>query len=226
MEKIQEKLGYKFSDIKLLKTALSHSSYANENHTRSNERLEFLGDSVLGLIISDYIFKKMKGAFEGDLSKYRATLVCESSLAEIAKKVSLSELIFLGRGEEKMGGRKRPSITSDAFEAVLGAIYLDGGIEAAREWILPLMQDRIEQTLKGKLYKDFKTTLQEIVQRDGKSSVVYKTIDEKGREHERMFTVQVYINGKEKCNGSGHSKKEAEQAAAKSTIEKYYNEKV
>lgn len=226
MDKVQEKLGYKFNDVKLLKTALTHSSYANEKHIRSNERLEFLGDSVLSLIISDYIFKKMKGAYEGDLSKFRATLVCEHSLAEVAKKISLSSFIYLGKGEDKMGGRYRPSIVSDAFEAVLGAIYLDGGFETARVWLLNLMETRIDDTLSGKLYSDYKTALQEIVQSDGKSSVAYKILEEKGKEHERIFTVMVYINDVPKCRASGRSKKEAEQAAAKATIEKFYNEKV
>ncbi len=223
MKEIERKIGYEFSDKQLLKTALSHSSYANENHTRNNERLEFLGDSVLSIVVSDYIFKKMENVNEGDLSKFRATLVCEQSLAEISKKINLSELVFLGRGEEKMGGRRRPSIISDAFEALLGAIYLDSGIESARKWVLSLMEDRILDTLDGKLYRDYKTTLQEIVQRDGKSSVSYKTISEAGKEHDKCFEVQVYVNGDPKCKAKGRSKKEAEQQAAKLTIEMYYN---
>lgn len=223
VKEIEKKIGYEFSDKELLKTALSHSSYANENHTRNNERLEFLGDSVLSIIVSDYIFKKMENVNEGDLSKFRATLVCEQSLAEIAKKINLSELVFLGRGEEKMGGRRRPSIISDAFEAVLGAIYLDGGMDTARKWLLSLIEERILETLTGKLYRDYKTTLQEIVQRDGKSSVTYKTISENGMEHNKSFEVQVFVNSEPKCKALGHSKKEAEQAAAKATIDKYYN---
>ena len=223
LTEIEKKIGYEFSDKQLLETALSHSSYANENHTRNNERLEFLGDSVLSIVVSDYIFKKMENVTEGDLSKFRATLVCEQSLAEVSKKINLSELVFLGRGEEKMGGRRRPSIISDAFEAVLGAIYLDSGIESARKWLLALMEDRIIDTLDGKMYRDYKTTLQEIVQRDGKSSVSYKTIGEVGQEHNKCFEVEVYVNGEAKCKAQGRSKKEAEQQAAKETIEKYYN---
>lgn len=218
----EEKIGYHFEDSKLLQTALTHSSYANENHTRSNERLEFLGDSVLSIIISECIFKKMQKVNEGDLSRFRAALVCEQSLAEIAKRIHLCELIFLGRGEEKNGGRRRPSIVSDAFEAVLGAIYLDSGLETAREWLLGIMSDKIDQAITGKLYSDYKTALQEIVQRDGKSFVSYKTLEETGREHERVFVVQAFVNGEAKCIAEGHSKKEAEQAAAKKTIEKYY----
>ncbi|MEE1351529.1 MAG: ribonuclease III [Clostridia bacterium] len=226
MTDTEKKIGYEFSNKNLLKTALTHSSYANEHRTKNNERLEFLGDSVLSIIVSDYIFKKMESVDEGDLSKFRATLVCESSLAEISKQIQLNELIYLGKGEDKTGGRRRPSIISDAFEALLGAIYLDGGLETARAWLLSLMSDRIEKTLAGKLYSDYKTSLQEIVQKDGKSSVTYKTISETGREHDKRFVVQVLINGEPKCKASGHSKKEAEQSAARQTIETYYHEKI
>lgn len=223
MTNAEKKIGYEFTNKALLDTALSHSSYANENHTRSNERLEFLGDSVLSIVVSDYIFKKMININEGDLSKFRASLVCERSLAELSKSISLSELVFLGRGEEKMGGRRRPSIISDAFEAVLGAIYLDGGMEAASKWLLSIMEKRILETLEGDVYKDYKTTLQELVQRDGKSSVRYETLNETGKEHDKRFEVRVFINNKARCSAVGHSKKEAEQMAAKATIEKYYN---
>ena len=226
MSKAEKEIGYKFNNPALLKNALTHSSYANENHIRSNERLEFLGDSVLSIIISDYIFKKMQKVDEGDLSKFRATLVCEQSLAEVSKKIKLSELVFLGRGEEMMGGRQRPSIISDAFEALLGAIYLDSNLETAREWLLNLMEDRICQVLRGELYRDYKTTLQEIVQKDGKSHVTYETLNAVGKEHDKLFTVQVLINEEPFCTATGHSKKEAEQKAAKETIGKLNNEKI
>lgn len=218
MTEAEKKIGHEYKDISLLNTALTHSSYANENHTRNNERLEFLGDSVLSIIISDYIFKCMRKVDEGDLSKFRATLVCERSLAEIAQKIHLNELVFLGRGEDRTGGRKRPSVISDAFEAVLGSIYLDAGLEAAREWLLPLMADKIEDVLAGKLYCDYKTTLQEIIQKGGKGCVTYRTVKETGKEHDRRFTVQVIINGEPKNTATGHSKKEAEQAAAAMAI--------
>ncbi len=226
MTDTENKIGYEFKNKALLKTALSHSSYANEKHTRNNERLEFLGDSVLSIIISERIFKEMVNVNEGDLSKIRATLVCEQSLAEIAKKIHLSELVFLGRGEAKAGGTISPSITSDAFEAVLGAIYLDSNLETARKWLLNLMTDRIKLACQGKLYSDYKTALQEIIQRDGKSVVTYRTIEEIGKEHERCFVVQAVINGEPKAMAKGHSKKEAEQAAAKKTLEEYYNAKI
>ena len=218
MTEAEKKIGYKFKNEGLLKIALTHSSYANENHTRDNERLEFLGDSVLSIIISDYIFKRMQDVDEGDLTKFRATLVCEQSLASVAEKIHLNELVFLGRGEERTGGRRRPSIISDAFEAVLASIYLDSGIEKAREWLLGLMTDRIEKVLAGEYYSDYKTTLQEIVQKNGKGIVSYVTVSETGKEHNKQFTVKVVINGEPKHTGVGHSKKEAEQAAAKAAL--------
>ena len=226
MTDTEQKIGYEFKDKSLLKTALTHSSYANENHTRSNERLEFLGDSVLSIIISECIFKEMANVNEGDLSKIRASLVCEQSLAEISKNIHLSELVFLGRGEDKTGGRKRPSITSDAFEAVLGAIYLDSDIDTARKWVLNLMNDKIKLGCQGKLYSDYKTALPEIIQRDGRSFVTYKTLEESGREHDKRFVVQAFVNGEPKSTAKGHSKKEAEQAAAKKTLEIYYDAKI
>lgn len=226
MNKAERLIGHKFNDSSLLKTALTHSSYANENHTRDNERLEFLGDSVLSIIISEYIFRRMQNVDEGDLTKFRATLVCEQSLAAVAEKISLNELVFLGRGEERTGGRQRQSIISDAFEAVLAAIYLDSDFETARKWVLGLMTDRIEKVLKGELYSDYKTTLQEIVQKDGRGAVSYMTVEETGKEHNKRFTVRVVINGEPRQSGVGHSKKEAEQAAAKAAIMELRNEKV
>lgn len=226
MNKAERLIGHKFNDSSLLKTALTHSSYANENHTRDNERLEFLGDSVLSIIISEYIFRRMQNVDEGDLTKFRATLVCEQSLAAVAEKISLNELVFLGRGEERTGGRQRQSIISDAFEAVLAAIYLDSDLETARKWLLALMTDRIEKVLKGELYSDYKTTLQEIIQKDGRGAVSYMTVEETGKEHNKQFTVRVVINGVPRQSGVGHSKKEAEQAAAKAAIMELRNEKV
>lgn len=222
----ETKIGYKFKNKNLLRRALTHSSYANENHTRDNERLEFLGDSVLSLIISENLFGRMQDIREGDLSKLRAALVCEGSLAAVAKKIALGELIFLGRGEEMSGGRRRPSIVSDAFEAVLAAIYLDGGFGTAKSWLLPLMADRIEDALAGRVTKDYKTALQEIIQSDGRSAVSYRTVKEEGQEHNRVFTVEALINGTPASSASGHSKKEAEQAAARAAIEKIRDAKV
>jgi ribonuclease-3 len=149
--------------------------------------------------------------------------VCEKSLSEVAKKISLSELVLLGRGEEITGGRKRPSVISDSFEALLAAIYLDSDMQTAKKWLLSLMEDRIFQVINGDLYRDYKTTLQEIIQKDGKSAVTYRTVSESGKEHNRKFVVQVLINGVPQNTAEGHSKKEAEQAAAKILIEKINN---
>ncbi len=218
MNNAQQKIGYRFRDATLLRQALTHSSYANECKTESNERLEFLGDSVLSIIISEYIFKRLSNVDEGRLSKFRATLVCEQSLYEVSKRISLSNLIMLGRGEEMTGGRNRPSIVSDAFEAVLAAIYLDGGMETARKWVINLMEDAIEDVVKGKRYADYKTMLQEALQKGDKGKVTYKTISENGMDHNKTFEVQVFVDGVPRTTGTGHNKKEAEQNAAHAAL--------
>ena len=214
MKDIEAKIGYKFKNTKLLETALTHSSYANEARKESNERLEFLGDSVLSIIVSDYLFSRLTGVAEGTLSKYRASLVCEQSLYEISKQINLSELIFLGKGEEMTGGRNRPSIVSDAFEAVIAAIYLDGGLETAREWVINLMKDSIEETVAGHRSNDYKTMLQEVFQKGNTGKVTYRTIAEKGMDHNKTFEVEVLVDGEPRGRGEGLSKKEAEQNAA------------
>ncbi len=214
IKNIEEKIGYSFNDTSLLETALNHSSYANECKKESNERLEFLGDSVLSIIISDCIFKRLAHTDEGKLSKYRATLVCEHSLNETAKKIDLSSFIRLGKGEELSGGRNRPSIVSDAFEAVLGAIYLDGGIEKAREWVLNLMQKSIDDVVMGYGYNDYKTMLQEALQKGTKGKVTYRTVSEEGEDHNKIFEVEVMVDGVPQNRGRGKNKKEAEQDAA------------
>lgn len=214
MKNVQEKIGYTFKNTNLLETALTHSSYANECKKESNERLEFLGDSVLSVIISDYIFRRLPNVDEGWLSKYRATLVCEQSLNEISKKISLSKFILLGKGEEMTGGRQRASIVSDAFEAVLAAIYLDGGMETARKWVVDLMRDSINEVMAGHGYADYKTMLQEALQKGSQGKVTYRTICESGMDHNKVFEVEVLVDDVPKNKGMGHSKKEAEQNAA------------
>lgn len=225
MTEAEKKIGYSYKNISLLEEALTHSSYANEKKKVSNERLEFLGDSVLSIIISDYIFRNGHAVNEGELTKYRAILVCEQSLASISKKISLGSLIKLGKGEEMTGGRKRTSIVSDAFEAVLASIYLDGGIESARKWLLPLMTDAIEETLAGKHYEDYKTMLQELVQKGNSGKVTYRIISETGLDHDKVFEVEALIDEIPKSKGKGQSKKEAEQRAAKEAYEKLKNGK-
>jgi ribonuclease-3 len=215
MEDFERRIGYKFKDDSLLYEALSHSSFANENKKKrhSNERLEFLGDSVLSIVVSDYLFKHFKHIPEGELTKIRASLVCENALFEFSKKIDLGSYIFLGKGEELTGGRERPSIVSDAFEAVIAAIYLDGGMEAARPYVLSFIPKDITPS-GGKAFRDYKTELQEIIQRNPEEKIEYFLKDESGPDHDKLFTVQVLLNGMVIGEGGGRSKKNAEQAAA------------
>lgn len=220
MSDCEKKIGYEFKNKELLETALTHSSFANEHRVHDNERLEFLGDSVLSVIISEHIFKRLVDVKEGDLSKFRATLVCESSLASIAKKISLNQYIKLGKGEAASGGSQRPSIVSDAFEAVLAAIFLDAGIEFAKQWVLDLMHDSIDDVLAGKGYDDYKTMLQEKVQKGNTGKVTYRTVAETGADHNKSFAVEVLIDGEMISRGNGKSKKDAEQHAARMALKK------
>lgn len=221
MTEFEKKIGYKFKNRQLLTTALTHSSYANERKTQDNERLEFLGDSVLGLITAEYLFKRLKKNQEGTLTKLRASLVCEQSLFDISKKIHLSSFILLGHGEEMSNGRERPSVVSDAFEAVLAAIYLDAGLEKAREWLLNLMQDAFDDALSGNRNRDYKTELQEYVQKGKFGRLSYRVVKETGPDHNKSFEVEVLLDGERIGIAIGMSKKEAEQAAARCALEKY-----
>jgi len=224
IEVIQEKIGYEFKNPMLLESAITHSSYANENHCENNERLEFLGDSILSLIVSDCLFKKYGHINEGRLSKIRASLVCEQSLADIATKIDLGNIIRLGKGEEKTGGRSRASIVSDAFEALIAAIYLDSGIRSVTKWLMKLIKPEIEAAEQKRNFGDFKTRLQENVQKHGHSKVSYEVVEEKGSEHVKVFVMSAVINGKVAGYGEGLNKKEAEQKAAKMALKTLYNE--
>jgi ribonuclease-3 len=205
-------IGYEFKDKELLKTALTHSSYANENKMpRDNERLEFLGDSVLGFVTAEYLFSQFRGRPEGELTKLRAAVVCEKSLFRFAEKISLGEYIFMGRGEEHSGGRNRPSIVSDAFEAVIAAMYLDGGIDVVRPYILGFIKDAVKREAG---FKDNKSLLQEEIQKSKGNTLVYEEVGESGPDHEKVFSFVVKLNGEVIGKGEGKSKKEAEQAAA------------
>ncbi|MDE5772225.1 MAG: ribonuclease III [Ruminococcus sp.] len=217
--KLEEIIGYRFKDKNLIYQALSHSSYANEkkNPSGSNERLEFLGDSVLSIVVSDYLYKNLNVA-EGELTKMRASLVCEKSLHVFAKQINLGEFLFLGKGEENTGGRERPSILADAFEAVIAAIYLDGGIEPATKHILRFMPKDVQHPQKP-AFSDFKTVLQEIVQKNPEEKVEYALIGEEGPDHNKRFVVEVRLNSQVIGSGKGRSKKEAEQLAAKEALE-------
>ena len=216
----EKEIRYEFKDKNLLINALSHSSYANEkkNPKGSNERLEFLGDSVLSVVVSDYLYKNLTSVAEGDLTKLRASLVCEKSLHVFAKQINLGRYIFLGKGEENTGGRERPSILADAFEAVIAAIYLDGGMEAARKHILRFIPE-IPTNGTKMAFGDFKTVLQEIVQKNPEEKVEYVLIGEEGPDHNKRFFVAVDLNDEAVGSGTGRSKKEAEQMAAKAAIE-------
>ncbi|MCM1357416.1 MAG: ribonuclease III [Prevotella sp.] len=218
IEKFEKVIDYTFKDRNLIYQALSHSSYANEkkNPSGSNERLEFLGDSVLSIVVSDYLYKSLNVA-EGELTRVRASLVCEKSLHIFAKQINLGEFLFLGRGEENTGGRERPSILADAFEAVIAAIYLDGGIEPATKHILRFMPEDV-QHLQKPAFSDFKTVLQEIVQKNPEEKVEYVLIGEEGPDHKKRFVVEVRLNSQVIGSGKGKSKKEAEQLAAKEAL--------
>ncbi len=216
----EKKIDYEFENKNYILEALTHSSYSNENKLYEfNERLEFLGDSVLGIVISDYLFENEKKLPEGELTKLRANIVCEESLSEVAKSINLGEFMFLGKGEEATGGRERVSILADAFEAIIAAIYLDSGILEAKNFILKNMKDIIEHTRQGKIFRDHKTYLQEILQSKGKVNIEYKLADEKGPDHNKTFVMEVYVDEKLNGTGEGKSKKEAEQIAAKNAIE-------
>lgn len=219
--KFEENIDYKFNNKEYILEALTHSSYSNENKRYNfNERLEFLGDSVLSIVVSDYLFKNEKELPEGELTKLRASIVCEESLSEVANNIKLGEYMLLGKGEEATGGRERISILADAFEAVIAAIYLDGSIEDAKKFILTNMEDIILDARRGKIFRDYKTHLQEVLQGKGENNIWYKLIDEKGPDHNKRFIMEVGINKDVLGIGEGKSKKEAEQFAARVALDK------
>ena len=226
-DSLQKKMGYQFNNIELLNNALTHSSYANEKHwayERNNERIEFLGDAVLELISTEYLYASHPKMTEGELTRFRASLVCEMSLASSARELGLGDCLFLGKGEYQTGGNKRDSILSDAFEAVIGAIYLDGGLEPAKKFVHQYVLSDIEQK---QLFHDSKTILQEMVQshfHEG-TKICYPLIKESGPDHHKTFFVVCEVNGVEYGSGSGRTKKAAEQKAAYETIIKLRQEK-
>lgn len=223
-KQFQQRIGYAFKNSRLLDKALTHSSYANEHRYvgGSNERLEFLGDSVLSLITSEYIYSRMPDMREGMMTRVRASLVCEKALAEYAARISLGEELYLNSGEEATGGRTRPSVTSDAFEALIAAIYLDGGFEAAKSFVLPFIADGLDKQASRR--EDSKSKLQELVQRKKGSRIEYVLSGESGPDHDKRFEIELYINGGLFGKGTAGSKKEAEQAAAAEALTKYSDE--
>ena len=215
---LEERVGYNFKNKDLLHVALSHTSYANETkNAQSNERIEYLGDAVLELISSEYIYKTYPNLPEGEMTKTRAYAVCEDSLAKVANKYDFSEYLLVGKCEAMVNGKYRNSILADAVEAVIGAIFLDAGIEKAKEFILPNIIPQIEDYIKNG-NKDYKTQLQEKLQVHGDVKIEYKLVEEKGPDHEKIFVVEVYCNDKLLGKGEGRSKKEAEMHAAQTAL--------
>lgn len=219
MKSLEEKLGYTFRDPSLLENALTHSSRANESRgtLSSNERLEFLGDSILGMVVADHLYRNHPDLPEGELTRTRAALVCEESLVEVAQELNLGEYLRLGKGEEAGGGRNRPSIRADAVEAVLAAVYLDGGIGSARKIVQKYILSREVAGLTKP--HDYKTALQELVQRESGQVLQYRLTGEEGPDHDKRFFMEVTLNSTPIGSGTGRSKKEAEQMAAHAAIQ-------
>lgn len=221
---LEERVGYKFTDVSRLELAVTHSSYSNEVKSREddgrgcNERLEFLGDSVLSFITSRYLYESFPSLPEGEMSKIRASAVCEKSLCALAREIGLGDYLYLGHGEECQNGRNRPSILADAFEALLAAIYLDGGIEPVREFLLPLIVKTVDGIVASGVDTDYKTVLQQFVQQERGSILEYVTVGECGPAHEKVFSVEVRLNGNVIGEGTGSSKRKAEQSAAKEAL--------
>jgi len=209
-------INHDFKNPKLLKDALTHSSYPGSSG--GNERLEFLGDSVLSVVVSKYLYEELPDKPEGYLTKLRAALICETALKNYADKIGLGERILLGKGEEMSGGRTRKSILADAFEAVIAAVYLDGGLSAAADFIMPFLPDKAALKSGKLLTGDYKTALQEIVQRNPDDKISYQNVEQVGQAHNRLFTSTVSLNGVIMGSGSGASKKESEQSAAKAAL--------
>lgn len=222
---LQKSLGYEFKEIKLLNKALTHKSYVNETEEslKHNERFEFLGDSVLDLIVADYMIRAYSDHKEGALSKIRAAVVNESCLAKLARRLNLGNFLLLGRGEEMSGGRNKASLLANAFEAVAGAIYFDGGLEAAAKALLPGLKADIDKFAEARVSRDYKSDLQECTQNKMSCIPSYKVIREIGPDHEKQFEIAVSVKGVKKGTGIGRSKKEAEQAAAKMALEDFHN---
>ncbi len=219
LESLQESISYRFGQVKLLAQALTHSSYANEQGSGHNERLEFLGDAVLELTVSEELFKRFPDAPEGALTKLRAKLVSMPGLAEMARALSLENYIYLGKGEESQGGRDRDSLLSDAFEALLGAVFLDGGFESAKRVVGKLFLDHWPEEIETPKSRDFKSRLQEHTQREHKARPIYRLVGSSGPEHEKLFEVELSLPDGKSLTARGSSVKKAEQTAARQALE-------
>ena len=219
LERLQENIKYKFNNIELLKTALTHTSYAYDHEIQSNEKLEFLGDSILEFVSSQYIYKNYPKLKEGEMTKVRATVVCESSLYKVAGLHDFSDFLYIGKSEQHSKGNKKPAILADSVEAVIAAMYLDGGLEPASKFIIENLKDEIAVATQHVGEKDYKTMLQEKLQEHGKVKIVYRILKETGPDHDKSFEAEVELNGKELARGKGKSKKLAEMGAAKKALE-------
>ena len=219
MERLEKSIGYTFYNKELLKKALTHTSYAYEHSVESNEKLEFLGDSILEFISSIYLFKNYSNLKEGEMTKVRASVVCEKSLYKVAKKHNFSDFLYLGKSERISGGEDRPAILADSVEAVIAAIYLDGGIEVAQKFIDENLKDEIEIASKNVGQKDYKTVLQEKLQQNGEVEIKYTILRETGPDHDKIFEAQVECNHRKLAVGEGKSKKQAEMEAARKALE-------
>ena len=217
--KLEKELGYEFKNKQLLETALTHTSYAYEKKKQSNEKLEFLGDSILEFVSSEYLFHNYPKLKEGEMTKVRASVVCEKSLHEIAKMHNFSDFLYLGKSERISQKEVRPAIMADSVEAVIAAIFLDSGLEPAKEFIIKNLSEPIENATKHIGQKDYKTVLQEIKQKNGNANIEYEIIDEKGPDHEKVFTAEVKLDNKVLAIGKGKSKKLAEMQAAQKALE-------
>ena len=219
MESLEKRLDYKFNNIKHLKNALVHSSYANEHNLKSNERIEFLGDSVLGMLVAKYIYENFPNMPEGKMSKLRATYVCENANAKYAKELSIDKLILLGRGEEMSGGRSKDAVINDAFESFLGALFLTNGIDDVKKILEKLVFPHIKANDQVE-FVDYKSRLQEYVQAETRSALTYRLDKKEGTANEPTFTMSVLLEGIVLGTGSGRSKKDASQSAAKNALSK------
>ena len=219
MERLERNLGYTFSNKELLKKALTHTSYAYEHSVESNEKLEFLGDSILEFISSTYLFEKYSHLKEGEMTKVRATVVCEKSLYKVAKMHNFSDFLYLGKSERQSGGEDRPAILADSVEAVIAAMFLDGGIQVAEKFIIENLKDEIEIASKNVGQKDYKTVLQEKLQENGEVEIKYTILREIGPDHDKTFEAQVECNHQKLAIGTGKSKKQAEMEAARKALE-------
>lgn len=220
LNKLEDTIGYSFKDIGILDNALTHSSYvaSRSDFLLHNERLEFIGDSILDMIVSLHLYRRCKDSPEGSLTRFRAIIVCEQSLYNAANRLNLGCYMLMSRGEENTGGRARTSLLADAFEALIAAIYLDGGIKKAKAFILENLEETIKAAVESRIFSDYKSFLQEHVQKKNSGKLSYKLLKEEGPDHEKTFEVAVYLNSTLIGSGAGHSKKDAQQAAAKAAI--------